>query len=93
MGTTLATNCALERNGERCAFITTKGFKDSLLIGDQTRPDIFNLNIKKVVPLYDTVVEIDERDYFRRFLGRPLFYQIVSLMNKKVSWKVIVAKW
>jgi len=61
MGTTLATNCALERNGEPCAFITTKGFKDSLLIGDQTRPKIFDLNIKKAEPLYETVVEIDER--------------------------------
>lgn len=73
MGTTLATNCALERNGERCAFITTKGFKDSLLIGDQTRPDIFNLNIKKVVPLYDTVVEIDERVTLEDFSEDPYF--------------------
>lgn len=73
MGTTLATNCALERNGERCAFITTKGFKDSLLIGDQTRPDIFNLNIKKVSPLYDTVVEIDERVTLEDFSEDPYF--------------------
>ncbi|EDZ71091.1 YKL215Cp-like protein, partial [Saccharomyces cerevisiae AWRI1631] len=73
MGTTLATNCALERNGERCAFITTKGFKDSLPIGDQTRPDIFNLNIKKVVPLYDTVVEIDERVTLEDFSEDPYF--------------------
>lgn len=61
MGTTLATNCALERNGEPCAFVTTKGFKDVLVIGDQTRPKIFELNIKKPTPLYDMVVEIDER--------------------------------
>lgn len=61
MGTTLATNCALERNGEPCAFVTTKGFKDTLLIGDQTRPKIFDLNIQKDKPLYETVVEIDER--------------------------------
>ncbi|CAI4044302.1 hypothetical protein SKDZ_11G0060 [Saccharomyces kudriavzevii ZP591] len=73
MGTTLATNCALERNGERCAFITTKGFKDSLLIGDQTRPDIFNLHIKKVAPLYDTVVEIDERVTLEDFSEDPYF--------------------
>lgn len=61
MGTTLATNCALERTGERCALVTTKGFKDALVIGNQTRPDIFDLAIKRPGPLYETVVEIDER--------------------------------
>ncbi|AEY95174.1 FABR114Cp [Eremothecium gossypii FDAG1] len=61
MGTTLATNCLLERTGERCAFVTTKGFKDALLIGDQTRPRIFDLSIKRPDMLYDVAVEIDER--------------------------------
>ncbi|CDO93383.1 unnamed protein product [Kluyveromyces dobzhanskii CBS 2104] len=61
MGTTLATNCALERTGERCALITTKGFKDALIIGDQTRPNIFDLAIKRPSPLYETVVEVGER--------------------------------
>ena len=74
MGTTLATNCALERKGERCAFITTKGFKDSLLIGDQTRPKIFDLNIRKHEQLYEMVVEVDERvtleDYSERLPSR-----------------------
>lgn len=71
MGTTLATNCALERNGERCAFITTKGFKDILVIGDQSRPDIFDLDIKKTKPLYDMVVEIDERVTLEDFSEDP----------------------
>ncbi|CAH01897.1 5-oxoprolinase [Kluyveromyces lactis] len=71
MGTTLATNCALERNGERCAFITTLGFKDALLIGDQTRPDIFDLNIRKSEPLYDMVVEVDERVTLEDFSEDP----------------------
>lgn len=61
IGTTLATNCALERNGEPCALITTRGFKDALLINDQTRPKIFDLNIKRPLPLYDIVLECDER--------------------------------
>lgn len=71
MGTTLATNCALERNGERCAFLTTKGFRDVLLIGDQTRPDIFDLNIRKAAPLYDMVVEVDERVTLQDFTEDP----------------------
>lgn len=61
MGTTVATNALLERKGERCALITTKGFKDCLVIGDQTRPKIFDLQIKKPEVLYETVVEVDER--------------------------------
>ena len=52
MGTTLAINCALERNDEFFYFIMTKGFKDYILIGDQTRPNIFKLEIKKAQPLY-----------------------------------------
>nr|CAI6673183.1 BPK_HP1_G0042750.mRNA.1.CDS.1 [Saccharomyces cerevisiae] len=69
MGTTLATNCALERNGEPCALVTTKGFKDVMVIGDQTRPDIFNLHIEKPRPLYDVVVEVDERVTLEDFTG------------------------
>ncbi|QLG72283.1 hypothetical protein HG535_0C06380 [Zygotorulaspora mrakii] len=71
MGTTLATNCALERNGELCAFVTTKGFKDILLIGDQSRPKIFELNIKKPAPLYKMALEIDERVTLEDFSEDP----------------------
>lgn len=61
LGTTVATNALLERKGERCAFITTKGFKDSLIIGNQTRPRIFDLQINRPDAIYDSVVEVDER--------------------------------
>lgn len=43
MGTTVATNALLERKGEKIAFVTNKGFKDILLIGNQARPKIFEL--------------------------------------------------
>ena len=43
MGTTVATNALLERNGEKTALITTKGYKDALHIGNQQRPKIFDL--------------------------------------------------
>lgn len=33
MGTTVATNALLERKGERCALLITKGYKDLLTIG------------------------------------------------------------
>ncbi|CDF87715.1 BN860_12794g1_1 [Zygosaccharomyces bailii CLIB 213] len=77
MGTTLATNCALERNGEPCAFVTTKGFRDVIVIGNQSRPDIFDLNIKKPKPLYETVIEVDERVTLEDFSEDPLNHRSV----------------
>ena len=61
MGTTVATNALLERKGEDIAMIVTKGFKDCLEIGNQSRPSIFDLAIRKPEVLYKGVVEIDER--------------------------------
>ncbi|KAL6452409.1 OXP1 5-oxoprolinase [Candida maltosa Xu316] len=61
MGTTVATNALLERKGADVLLVTTKGFKDVLLIGNQTRPHIFDLTAKKLGHLYDQVLEIDER--------------------------------
>lgn len=43
MGTTVATNALLERQGERTALLVTKGFKDLLHIGTQARPRLFDL--------------------------------------------------
>ncbi|KAK0515252.1 hypothetical protein JMJ35_002631 [Cladonia borealis] len=61
MGTTVATNALLERKGERIAMVVTKGFKDCLEIGNQSRPKIFDLAIRKPDVLYEKVIEIDER--------------------------------
>ncbi|KAK9471535.1 Hydantoinase B/oxoprolinase-domain-containing protein [Dipodascopsis tothii] len=61
MGTTVATNALLERKGERCALVTTKGFRDCLVIGNQSRPKIFDIAIRRPDVLYDKVVEVDER--------------------------------
>ena len=40
MGTTVATNALLERQGSPTALVVTKGFADALAIGYQNRPDI-----------------------------------------------------
>lgn len=61
MGTTVATNALLERKGARCALLVTKGFGDILQIGNQDRPRIFDLEIKKPDLLYETVIEVEER--------------------------------
>jgi 5-oxoprolinase (ATP-hydrolysing) len=64
MGTTVATNALLERKGEPFGLVLTKGFRDLLEIGDQTRPDLFDLSIlRKAKVLYEPehIIEAEER--------------------------------
>ncbi|HEY1577001.1 MAG TPA: hydantoinase/oxoprolinase family protein, partial [Terracidiphilus sp.] len=43
-GTTVGTNTMLERKGARVAFVTTAGFEDTIAIGRQARPELYNLS-------------------------------------------------
>jgi len=61
LGTTRGTNALLTRTGARTAFVTTVGFGDILKIANQDRPRLFELSIKKPDPLFEAVIEIDER--------------------------------
>ncbi|MEQ1866278.1 MAG: hydantoinase B/oxoprolinase family protein [Micropepsaceae bacterium] len=61
MGTTVATNALLERKGARTVLATTRGLRDQLRIGYQHRPKLFVRRIDLTPPLYDRVIEIDER--------------------------------
>ena len=61
MGTTVATNALLERNGDRTLLLITEGFRDLLRIGYQNRPRIFDLHIRLPELLYERVEEIPER--------------------------------
>lgn len=51
----------LEHKGEKFALLTTKGHRDVCIIGDQSRPKLFDLKVRKAQVLHDKVVEIDER--------------------------------
>ncbi|MFQ5545777.1 MAG: hydantoinase/oxoprolinase N-terminal domain-containing protein, partial [Acidiferrobacterales bacterium] len=42
-GTTVGTNALIQRRGGHVALITTRGFRDLLEIGRQTRPHMFSL--------------------------------------------------
>jgi 5-oxoprolinase (ATP-hydrolysing) len=64
MGTTVATNALLERKGEPFGLVLTQGFADMIEIGDQTRPDLFDLSLSrkhKVLYRPEDVVQADER--------------------------------
>ena len=61
MGTTVATNALLERKGDRTVLLITKGFRDSLRIGYQNRPNIFARHIILPEMLYEQAIEVEER--------------------------------
>ncbi|MES2537921.1 MAG: hydantoinase B/oxoprolinase family protein [Pseudomonadota bacterium] len=61
MGTTVATNALLERQGEPTVLAITRGFRDALRIGYQNRPRLFDRHIVLPELLYRDVIEIDER--------------------------------
>jgi len=62
-GFTVGTNAFLTRNGAKAALVVTRGFRDLLVIGSQSRPELYSLTGRKpaaVVPRSRTV-EVDER--------------------------------
>ncbi len=61
MGTTVATNALLERQGEATVLAITRGFADALRIGYQNRPDIFARHIVLAEQICAEVIEIDAR--------------------------------
>ena len=58
MGTTVATNALLERKGDKVALLVSEGLRDTLEIGNQSRPKIFDLEIKTPTPVYECVIEV-----------------------------------
>ena len=72
LGTTVATNALLERKGAKTLLVTTRGFADALVIGDQARPSLFALDIERPAPLFAGVVEADERLDAAGAVVRPL---------------------
>src|SRR5918911_1031212 len=62
-GTTVGTNALLERKGARVAFVTTAGFEDTIVIGRQARPKLYDLFFDRIPPLVsdDMRFGIEER--------------------------------
>jgi N-methylhydantoinase A len=62
-GTTVGTNALLQRKGARVAFVTTAGFEDSIEIGRQNRPKLYDFFFEKDPPLApaDLRFGVDER--------------------------------
>ena len=73
-GTTVATNAIIERKGARTGLITTRGFRDVLVIGRQTRPKLYDLSPHREPPLVPDGLRFEaaERLDFRGEVLAPL---------------------
>jgi 5-oxoprolinase (ATP-hydrolysing) len=85
MGTTVATNALLERKGERVALLITEGFKEALKIGLQSRPKLFDLNIKKPDVLYEKVIEVSERVTVESYQQSPSYDEDIVAIEEVVK--------
>ncbi|KAH8901763.1 hypothetical protein GQ53DRAFT_851912 [Thozetella sp. PMI_491] len=81
MGTTVATNALLERKGSKCALLITKGYGDLMHIGDQSRPRLFDLDVRKPEQLYQKVIEVDERVTLESYAEDPLEQTFIERVN------------
>ncbi len=61
MGTTRGTNALLTRRGAKVALAITRSLEDLLLVGDQTRPHLFELAIKRDEALAALTIPVIER--------------------------------
>lgn len=86
--TTLVANTIIERNGVPTGLIATKGFRDILEIGVDTRYDIYDLDISFPEPLVQRQfrLEIDERTGAD---GRSLKCPVESEVRRKAEELVI----
>ena len=78
LATTRGTNALLERRGARTVHFTTAGFEDLLVIGDQTRSELFALRIDRSEPLPELVVGIGERLSADGFLIEGLDHEAIA---------------
>lgn len=61
LGTTRGTNALLEHKGDPPLLVITEGWRDLPRIGDQTRKDLFALQVMRPEPYHGPVLEIPER--------------------------------
>ncbi len=91
LATTRGTNALLERKGAPTALFVTRGFGDLLRIGDQQRPDLFALHVRKVTPLTEEVVEVDERLDAEGLVVRTLSLEGLEEKSRRLQAKGVRA--
>jgi N-methylhydantoinase A len=88
-GSTVATNALLERKGARVALLTTAGFEDVLVIGRQTRRELYNIFVQRPDPLVPDQLRLGvrERVLFDGTIERPVdekqLAQLIAFLKDK----------
>ena len=92
-GTTLVTNALIERKGDRTALLTTRGFRDSVEIGRESRYDLYDLLIDKPQPLVPRYLRFDvpERTLADGRVLEPLDVGFVERLTEELAANGIVA--
>ena len=72
--TTVATNAIIQRKGARTALLTTRGFRDVLILGRQKRYETYDLHLTKPEPLIprEQIFEVTERVDYEGNVLKPL---------------------
>lgn len=87
-GTTVGTNALIQRTGSTVALITTKGFRDLLEIGRQTRPHMYDLQQDNPMPLVEREnrIELNERIGSRGEIVRaPCIEDINAVVDQVIA--------
>ena len=85
--TTLVTNAILERKGAQTALLATEGFRDTLLLGNEKRYDLYDLDIELPEPLVPRWLSFDvpERTYADGTIGEPLDVEHVKRLARELD--------
>src|SRR6478672_4537641 len=89
-GTTVGTNTLLQRKGARVAFVTTRGFEDSIEIGRQQRPKLYDFFFEKDPALSPAELRfgVDERTSAEgKILRAPSAESLESLASNVAAQK------
>ncbi len=92
-GTTVATNAIIQKRGAKTGLITTKGFRDIIEIGRQTRPSLYDLNTAKpeLLSTRDNRMEVIERMTWEGNVETPLDLDSARVAARKLKANGVLA--
>ncbi len=85
--TTVATNAIIQRKGAKTALITTRGFRDVLILGRQKRYETYDLHLTKPAPLIgrEHIFEVTERMDYEGQALKPIDLADLAATLEKVA--------
>src|SRR5436309_10294601 len=96
-GSTVATNALLERKGARTALLTTEGFEDVIVIGRQTRRELYNIFVTRPDPLVPDGLRLGVREgvlndrTIEIALDRQHIHSLIEIMRREHVESVAVS--